>query len=522
MSNVTTTDCAKTKQSAKVAPWPHHVLICTLEKQLTVRREHTRHLEDPHIRRHDLPMLEELVNDLSLEYQGEGELRLQTGQEGPPEGPGQVRFALRYAPVEDGPPHTQAIKISLLGLDDEANEILGWHPGEGRRPLPHYDLSGTIEAEGERIPVRMEPVIVDFRLSRDMHSLFQADNAWKVTAGSGSRTIPTRVRALIPNLAIPEVHEFEAEGLRVRLSEAYPGAYNNFENPNPQDVCKVLPGSYLDLECPEGAEENTVLLAIEVFGWLLTFYQGRAVHPIAWEGETEEGPVWCIHAQDVTPLPVEERDPCLRPGNLRRFLEGAFRAWLARNGTERLRLKCAINSYKEILAAPFATQQIALTAVYLERFRELFVGSSELLRESKTRRENVAKEMTEALKETINSSSRLEPAEKDLLSNSIDTNRGKVKDLLRKTFRESLLELYDRADLEVDEGELGEFIAERNRVIHGTYDASAEGAWKTDRLARYGLSLLEKLLLRLLRYEGEYYDRANGERVWLPEGHPSL
>jgi hypothetical protein len=126
------------------------------------------------------------------------------------------------------------------------------------------------------------------------------------------------------------------------------------------------------------------------------------------------------------------------------------------------------------------------------------------------------------LKGTINSSSRLEPAEKDLLSNSIDTNRAKVKDLLRKTFREPLLELYDRADLEVDEGELGEFIAERNRVIHGTYDASAERAWKTDRLARYGLNLLEKLLLRLLRYEGEYYDRAKGETVWLPEGHPSL
>ena len=84
------------------------------------------------------------------------------------------------------------------------------------------------------------------------------------------------------------------------------------------------------------------------------------------------------------------------------------------------------------------------------------------------------------------------------------------------------MELYERADLKVDEGKLSEFIAERNKVIHGTYDASAEGAWKHDRLARYGLNLLEKLLLRLLQYEGEYYDRANDETVWLPEGHPSL
>jgi hypothetical protein len=160
--------------------------------------------------------------------------------------------------------------------------------------------------------------------------------------------------------------------------------------------------------------------------------------------------------------------------------------------------------------------------VYLERFRELFVGSSELLGGSETRSENVAKEMAEALKDAINSSSRLDPDEKKLLSNSLNTNRGKIKDLLRKTFRESLLELYDSADLEVDEGKLSEFIAERNKVIHGTYDASAEGAWKAHRLAWYGLNLLEKLLLRLLHYEGEYYDRANDETVWLPEGHPSL
>jgi hypothetical protein len=317
------------------------------------------------------------------------------------------------------------------------------------------------------------------------------------------------------------MHEFEVEGLRVRLSEAYPGAYTYLQNPDPQDVCKVLPGSYLDLERVEGAEENNVLLAIEVFGWLLGFYAGRAVHPIAWEGETEDGPAWCIHAHHITPLPVQDANSCLGPGKIGHFLEKAFRAWLARNETERLRLIGAINSYKEILAAPFATQQIALTAVYLERFRELFVGSSELLGGSKTRRENVAKEMAKALKEAINNSSRLNPAEKELLSNSLDTNRGKIRDLLRKTFKESLLELYDRADLEVDEGNLSEFIAERNKVIHGTYDASAEGAWKTDRLARYGLNLLEKLLLRLLQYEGEYYDRANDEAVWLPEGHPS-
>jgi hypothetical protein len=92
-------------------------------------------------------------------------------------------------------------------------------------------------------------------------------------------------------------------------------------------------------------------------------------------------------------------------------------------------------------------QQIALTAVYLERFRELFVSSSELLEGSNGKKDRVARDIAKALKEAIDSSSRLGPDEKKRLSDSLDTNRGKISDLFRKTFRESLLELYERADL---------------------------------------------------------------------------
>lgn len=47
-------------------------------------------------------------------------------------------------------------------------------------------------------------------------------------------------------------------------------------------------------------------------------------------GGTEDGPAWCIHAHHITPLPVQDADPCLKPGKLGHFLEEAFRAWLAR------------------------------------------------------------------------------------------------------------------------------------------------------------------------------------------------
>jgi hypothetical protein len=225
-------------------------------------------LDEPYVKLNNHPVIDEVVSARSLEYRGEGELKLHAGQEGPPEGPGQVRFALRYAPVEDGPPHSDAIKISLLGLDDGANEVLLWSPEEESRPLPHYDLSGTIEAEGEQIPIRVEQIVGGIGFPSDMRGHFaaltvsQETKASKVTAGSGLDADPARVRALVPNLAFPGMYEFEVEGLRVRLSEAYSGAYIKLRKPDPQDVCKVLPGSHLDLERLGGPEENNVLLAI--------------------------------------------------------------------------------------------------------------------------------------------------------------------------------------------------------------------------------------------------------------------
>jgi hypothetical protein len=164
-----------------------------------------------------------------------------------------------------------------------------------------------------------------------------------------------------------------------------------------------------------------------------------------------------------------------------------------------------------MLTAAFATQQIALTAVYLERLRELVVGGSELLPVTSTftnsQRERVESELRAGLREVIDRSSKLDEDQKKTLQESLKSNSGKIRDVLRKSFKDSLLELYDRADLSVDRSELSGFIKERDNIIHGTWDASPDASIRTYYWARYGLNLLERLMLRFFGYDGRYWDR---------------
>lgn len=47
--------------------------------------------------------------------------------------------------------------------------------------------------------------------------------------------------------------------------------------------------------------------------------------------------------------------------------------------------------------------------------------------------------------------------------------------LFRKSFKESLLELHDKADLPVDAAKVGESIRQRDLVLHGSWDGSGAG-----------------------------------------------
>lgn len=95
---------------------------------------------------------------------------------------------------------------------------------------------------------------------------------------------------------------------------------------------------------------------------------------------------------------------------------------------------------------------------------------------------------------------------------------GQVEGLFRKTFKEALLELCKKADLKVDQKELGKFISERDKVIHGSWNSGIRGTLDLYRLAEYGLNLLEMLLLRLFEYEGKYYNRTSISIEEFPAG----
>jgi len=164
-----------------------------------------------------------------------------------------------------------------------------------------------------------------------------------------------------------------------------------------------------------------------------------------------------------------------------------------------------------MLTAAFATQRVALIAIYLERLRELVVGGSELLPVTdtftKSQLKKVESELRGGLREVIDRSTKLDEDQKKKLKQSLASNPGKIRDMLRKSFKDSLLELYDRAGLSVDNSVLNDFIRERDSIIYGNWDASLDGSMQTYYWAEYGLSLLERLVLRFFGYEGPYWDR---------------
>jgi hypothetical protein len=163
-------------------------------------------------------IVDALLEGQAVEVQGDGELRLQPNQDGPPPGPGQVRFAFRYAPEElsPGTPHTHALGVALSASDDEGQEILKARLEEGTVPMGRYDLTGEADVGGQRLPVLVETLYVDPRTPASAREFFGQDHAQILVCGEGEGIDLQRVRALLPNLWTPKV-DVEAGGLRIRL-----------------------------------------------------------------------------------------------------------------------------------------------------------------------------------------------------------------------------------------------------------------------------------------------------------------
>ena len=407
------------------------------------------------------------------------------------------------------------IKVSLDALDKGGKGILDWTPAQERAPMPRYDLAGSAEVGGETMAVRLDPLLVDHTLPADFHSMMYKDISFKVCADDGLGEKPTSARAIVPNLFTPEV-ETETAGLRVRLEPGYPDAEHSLSDPD--NAGKVLPACLLHIEKVEEAEDVDVAEAIEIFGWLLSFYAGGAVHVNAWEGTTKSGQcMWCLRAHDVRRLPLEAKRTCLPRDGLEPFLRRGHESWQELEELRRGRLRGVVNLYAQILSSTYPIQQIALTAMYLERFRELVLSNETVLEQVDAKnkgfdKDKVAKMLKDTLTNLVEFVEGLDADDRSKLRRVIDgIGGGHVSGLFRPSFQKQLMELYGRAQLTIDRDELGTFIAERNAVTHGYWDPSPEGAMRAHRLAEYGTNLLEKLILRFFRYEGPYYDRTSNE-----------
>ncbi|MBA3610172.1 MAG: hypothetical protein H0W54_01950 [Rubrobacter sp.] len=354
--------------------------------------------------------------------------------------------------------------------------------------------------------------------------------AYVVTVGPlSSENSLSACKIVVPNFV--DEATVEGAGVRLYLHEISPKTTQQLSAPESRG--KVLPSSYLEVQrLQEDADEN-VKLAVNDCGWLLSFYAGRRIQPIAWEAETEQGTVWRIYDKRmVTPIDESYTSSCIyEVVTLEHFLQHAWKAWQGRSKGQRSRLKGAVNSYADVLSANFPTQKLALTTMYLERFRDLMLGSSTILEEVGQEKQidvsKIAKSIRKLLRDSIENNENLSDDEKCQLESANRVGPGQVNGLFRKTVKEALLELYERVNLEVSPEELGRFIEERDKVIHGSWDSGLEGSLRTHRLAQYGLNLLEMLLLRLLGYQGEYRNRATASKeVFLfkdidwPQGPP--
>jgi hypothetical protein len=333
-------------------------------------------------------------------------------------------------------------------------------------------------------------------------------------AGEGLGSEVVRARALVSNFLASTV-ETNTAGLHLRLEPISLSADRNPQDP--AHAGNVIPTCLLSLERLEGYTGPSLPEAIEIFGWLLSFYAGRAVHPFAWEGETGNGRIWSIRTEDVDPLPIPTVTTCLQSDGLAPFLARAWVTWLSLGDVHQRRLRGVVNVYRTILANPFPTQKVALIATYLERFRALVVDNRTPLEKVNAREKKLDEEELAAfLKGTLKNLLVFVPdlSDQDLadLSRAIDRIQGgKMHDLLRPSFASTLMELYGRVRLlPINQEVLRRFIQERNQVIHGRWNADREGAMATFWWSEYGLNLLERLILRFFGYEGPYWNRVKG------------
>lgn len=89
--------------------------------------------------------------------------------------------------------------------------------------------------------------------------------------------------------------------------------------------------------------------------------------------------MWCLRASNVRRLPAEPVQTCLPRDALGPFLARAWEAWLGLDDRHKGRLRGVVNLYAQLLASIYPIQQIALTAMCLERFRELVLGNETVL-----------------------------------------------------------------------------------------------------------------------------------------------
>lgn len=448
-------------------------------------------------------VIDKLVRGEPIEVEGTGCLILQPDQVGPPPGPGTVKFLATYDPSNDP---SNNIEVQLRPVDAAGEDILDWAPGTSvTETMPRYDLDGSAQLGCSTDPLHIETINVDYRTGKWLHCM-APDRAHELSWGPGVGAKKRHARILIPNLSA------QASVSNSNFDAQLGPLISDDDLQDPFNAGRIIPGSLLELE--HLGEDTDLQEIVRAFGWFLSFFAGKPVHPLCWEMSTSDGPFYRVSTTfSAARLPVQQSRTCLMRSTLEEFLNLSWQTWKTLSEEERLTIQGGVNAYHEILTCPYPTQQIALTAVYLERFRQRLLGDSEFLPApesiSKNKKSNVESDLRKALRSAVESSSRLEEEQKRTLLCSLRHNPNQIQALFRKSFRDSLVEVCEHLDIVIDQRTLSRWVQQRDEVTHGAWDSSRRGTLDTYWISRYGISLLEKFIMKSLGYKGKYFDRSS-------------
>ncbi len=265
----------------------------------------------------------------------------------------------------------------------------------------------------------------------------------------------------------------------------------------------------------EATSATALEQAIDHLCYLLSVGRGTKVEWIYQDVYDEMGTRFSrLHGSRITkeysPHSIFKRDQ-----EIRVFVERTYSTYI----TNRERYQLAGRTIDTYLDAKVEHDYLQVRgikmAVSMEVIKDVFINLPDAPIKELASDQKTFDKLTRALSEAI--SPILEEAHIILTGNKL---RGKLKELNRRAFEEVLTDIFKRLQLQIEDEEKQRFIQSRNSLVHrGRFHCETQKQAEPDdrelfREYCFLMSILDRVVLRLLGYHGIYWDcRSPGEPI---------